>query len=85
MTDRELHLRERIDELTDQRDAALSALWESRARRKRTTNRLCEMRASRDLWRHRALIKSKGNAKAGTGSNLDGPGPVPAEGANHAS
>ena len=48
MTDRETRLRQRIDQLTDERDTA-------RVRAQRFASRLYSAKASRDMWRQRAL------------------------------
>ena len=55
MTDREHALRARIDVLTDERDQARADLAEVRAKRRRLSSACSAARASRDLWRLRAL------------------------------
>ena len=55
MTDREFRLRQRIDQITDQRDHALEQLARCRESRTRAWNRTSRLRHSLELWRTRAL------------------------------
>lgn len=58
MTGRELHLRERIDTLTDQRDQFRDRVAVLERRLERSRKRYYKMRDSRDLWRARAMSRS---------------------------
>lgn len=49
-----------------------------------TYNLGCRCKACRHAEARYERQRGRFNTKAGTGSNLDGPGPVPAEGAHHA-
>lgn len=67
LSEREWRLRERIDELTEQRDEALAALWKARdtiddlrRRAEKHRRRKYELANSVKFWRHRALTKTKG-------------------------
>ena len=55
MTDREYRLRQRIDQITDQRDHALDQLARCRRAAPRAWNRTARLRQSLELWRTRAL------------------------------
>jgi hypothetical protein len=55
MTDRELRLRQRIDQLADERDHALEQLARAREQRNRWRWRSYMFRKQATLWRLRAL------------------------------
>lgn len=57
MNDRELRLRKRIDQLTDERDKALDQRDRLRIKMWRLRGRIYDLTRSRDLWRIRALRK----------------------------
>jgi phage shock protein A len=55
LVDRDMRLRQRIDELSDQRDQALAQLEQCRAKRMKLHNRVRTLEQSRELWRQRAM------------------------------
>lgn len=64
LNDRETRLRERIDFITDEKEAALAALWETREKLEKVrklnhdkSRKIKELRASRNMWKERAQAK----------------------------
>jgi hypothetical protein len=54
VTARELRLRHRIDQLSDDRDQALAQLADCRRQHGKLRRRIYQLKTSRALWRNRA-------------------------------
>lgn len=64
LNDREMRLRERIDFVMDEKDAALEALWDAREKLEKIrklnhdkSRKIKELRKSRNMWKERAMAK----------------------------